>query len=181
MSLIDQTVSSQTRSLWHQLEQANMRLLGVQKEARLLVLHLLVKQVERVAARTLGPCLWSALFQESGAFLLRRRGRCRHRHPVTTGAAATRTGTSNNEHAAKASSEQRTAESAQTGITLVDGLTAEYLFSRGDRLWQLDRHGGQPERRDFPGTSCPCSHSFLSWPDGWATLWSAVAQAWLDE
>jgi MFS family permease len=30
-----------------QLEQANMRLLGVQKEARLLVLHLLVKQVER--------------------------------------------------------------------------------------------------------------------------------------
>ena len=30
-----------------QLEQANMRLLGVQKEARLLVLHLLGKQVER--------------------------------------------------------------------------------------------------------------------------------------
>ncbi len=47
MSLIDQTVSSQTRSLWHQLEQANMRLLGVQKEARPLVLHLLVKQIER--------------------------------------------------------------------------------------------------------------------------------------
>ena len=66
MFLIDQTVSSQTRSLWHQrafllltiaftpllishsqLEQANMRLLGVHEAARLLVLHLLLKQVER--------------------------------------------------------------------------------------------------------------------------------------
>ena len=83
-----------------------------------------------VAARTPGPYLWSARVQESGAFLLRRRGRCRHHHPVAPGAAATRTGTSSNERTAKASSEQRTAERAQTGVPLVDGLTAEHLCSR---------------------------------------------------
>ena len=88
-------------------------------------------------------------------FLLRRRGCCHHHHPVAPCAAATRTGTSSNERATKASSSPRTAECAQTGIILVAGLPGEPLCSCGDRLWRLDRHSSQPERQDFPGHKLP--------------------------
>src|SRR6266699_5055530 len=113
------------------------------------------------AARTLDPCLGSAVFQQSGAFLLRGRECCRHHHPAGPFAAATRTGTSRKERAAKASSEQRTAESAQTRVTLVDGLADQHVFSFGDGFSQLDRHRGQPERHCEPGRRRPCRCSFL--------------------